>query len=125
MRHPAKLFSNMLSVAALLGCLGAIPSIANAAEPTAADIAEGKALAFNRAEGNCLACHQIKGANMPGDIGPPLVAMKARFPDREKLFAQIWDPRRNNPHTAMPPFGANHILTKAQINKIVDFLYTL
>ncbi|OBS10188.1 sulfur oxidation c-type cytochrome SoxX [Acidihalobacter prosperus] len=115
----------MASAAVLTGSLYALPGTASASEPTAADIAQGKALAFNRSEGNCLACHAIKGGNMPGDIGPPLVAMKARFPDREKLFAQIWDPRHNNPQTAMPPFGANHILTKEQINKIVDFLYTL
>ncbi|MEJ2714501.1 MAG: hypothetical protein P8014_15190 [Acidihalobacter sp.] len=54
----------------------------------------------------------------------PYVAMKARFPDRQKLFDQIWDPRHMNPHTIMPPFGANRILDKSQINKIIDFLYT-
>jgi len=66
----------------------------------------------------------IPGGQMAGTIAPPLIAMKARYPDRQKLFDQIWDARRTVPTTLMPPFGAHLILDKSQINKIIDFLYT-
>lgn len=89
------------------------------------DVQQGKALTFTRSKGNCLACHQIKGGDLAGNVGPALVAMKARFPDRDKLFKRIWDETQFNPETVMPPFGRNKILTKEEIRKIVDFLYTL
>ena len=51
--------------------------------------------------------------------------MKARFPDREVLFQQIWDPTEMDPNSFMPPFGKHGALTRAEINKIMDYLYTL
>ena len=54
------------------------------------DIAEGKKLTFDRKKGNCLACHMIDDGELAGNNGPPLLAMKARFPDRELLFQQIY-----------------------------------
>ncbi|WP_455380770.1 sulfur oxidation c-type cytochrome SoxX [Acidihalobacter prosperus] len=126
MRYSAKRISMIASMAALLGGLYIQPCMANTnPQPSAADIAQGKALVFSRSKGNCLACHKIKGGDSPGNIGPPLNNMKARFPNRSKLYAQIWDAHRNHPNTLMPPFGLDHILTKSQINKIIDFLYTL
>jgi L-cysteine S-thiosulfotransferase len=125
MRKPVRLISTAAAMAALAGSLAlAAPSAASAATPSAADIQQGKALAFSRKEGNCLACHMIPGGQMAGTIAPPLIAMKARYPDRQKLFDQIWDARRTVPTTLMPPFGAHLILNKSQINKIIDFLYT-
>ncbi len=88
-------------------------------------IAEGKKLAFNRKKGNCLACHQIAGGALPGNAGPPLMSMKARFPDKAKLRAQIWDPTVRNPNTIMPPFGRHEILTEAELDKVVEFIYSL
>ncbi len=88
-------------------------------------VEEGKKLAFDRKKGNCLACHAIEGGDLPGNIGPPLVAMKARFPDKAKLHAQIYDARKSNPHTIMPPFGPHKILNDEEIDKIVEFIYTL
>ena len=61
----------------------------------------------------------------PGDIGPPLIAMKVRFPDRTKLRAQIWDAQTSNPGTRMPPFGKHQVLSEMEIDAIVDYLYTL
>ena len=127
MKSSLRAASAALTTALLAGSLAlAAPAVANAAGPTAKDIQEGKALAFSRKEGNCLACHMIPGGDQPGDIGPPLIAMKARFPDRQKLFDIIWDSHKYFPGPAniMPPFGRNHILTKRQINLIIDFLYT-
>jgi L-cysteine S-thiosulfotransferase len=51
----------------------------------------GRELAFSTAKGNCLACHMIPGdagALTSANIGPPLLAMRERFPDRERLRAR-------------------------------------
>jgi len=90
-----------------------------------ADVADGKKIAFDRSKGNCLACHAMDDGDMPGNIGPPLIVMKARFPDREALKAQIWDPTIKNPISIMPPFGKHYILTDAEIEDLLDYLYTL
>jgi len=84
----------------------------------------GQALAFDRSKGNCLTCHDIKGGDSPGNLGPPLADMKSRFPDRKELAAIVFDETKRNPQTVMPPFGRNLILTGAEIDAIVDFLYT-
>ena len=96
-----------------------------AADNNPADIDIGKQITFEPKKGNCLACHEIVGGNSPGSIGPKLVSMKARFPDRNKLRQQIWDSRENNPHTLMPPFGKFRILTEQEIEQTIDYLYTL
>ena len=51
--------------------------------------------------------------------------MKARFPDKAKLRAQVWDPQVANPGTRMPPFGKHKILSEKEIDAIVEYLYTL
>ena len=84
----------------------------------------GEQLAFSRSKGNCLTCHDIKGGDSPGNVGPPLNDMKARFPNRADLVAIIADETKRNPQTVMPPFRRNLILTEEEINAIVDFLYT-
>ena len=84
----------------------------------------GQPLAFDRSKGNCLTCHDIKGGDSAGNIGPPLADMKKRFPDRKELAAIIYDETRRNPQTMMPPFGRNLILTDAEIESVIDFLYT-
>ena len=84
----------------------------------------GQALAFDRSKGNCLTCHDIKGGDAPGNLGPPLADMKARFPNRKELAGIVFDETKHNPQTVMPPFGRNLILTDGEIEAIVDFLYT-
>ena len=124
MRHTAKALYTATSIAALLGSFAlTIPSISNAADATV--IAEGKKIAFDRKKGNCLACHMIEGGTLPGNIGPPLVAMKARFPDKSKLRAQIWDARTANPNTIMIPFGPHEVLTKSEVDKVLEYIYSL
>ena len=86
--------------------------------------AEGQKLAFDRGKGNCLTCHDIKGGDAPGNVGPPLADMKARFPDRSELAAIVFDETKRNPESVMPPFGRNLILTRDEIEAVVDFLYT-
>ena len=84
----------------------------------------GETLAFDRSKGNCLTCHEIKGGDAPGNVGPPLSDMKTRYPDRKELAAIIFDETKRNPLTVMPPFGRNLILTKQEIESVIDFLYT-
>ena len=92
-------------------------------------IAAGNEIAFRRSGetgvGNCLACHAIAGGESPGTMGPPLVAIKPRFPDRERLRRQVYDSTEFNPISAMPPFGKHGILTEEEIELVLDFLYTL
>ena len=67
----------------------------------------------------------ISGGSLPGNIGPPLVAMKARFPNKADLRAQIWDATAKNPNTIMPPFGKHQILSEKEVDLITEFIYTL
>lgn len=86
---------------------------------------DGKTLAFDRSKGNCLSCHDIRGGDLPGTIGPKLNDMKSRFPNRNELTGIVTDETKRNPQTVMPPFGRNLILNDKEISAIVDFLYTL
>ncbi|MDB4021518.1 sulfur oxidation c-type cytochrome SoxX [Litorivicinus sp.] len=86
---------------------------------------DGKSIAWSRKKGNCLTCHLVEGGQQVGNTGPPLVQMKARFPNKADLRAQIWDPTKRNPMTNMPPFGRNHILTEKEIDLVVEYLYSL
>ena len=124
MRQTArKFFTATLSLAALLGTLMSFP--AAAADGAGSVIEKGKAVAIDRVKGNCLACHAMDDGTLPGNIGPPLIAMKARFPDKAKLRAQIWDATVANPNSIMIPFGRNKALTEEEIDQIVEYVYTL
>jgi len=96
----------------------------DAAEGASA-VAEGKAIAFNRKKGSCLTCHMMDNGESPGNIGPPLIAMKARYPDKEKLRSQIFDATAFNMDSAMPPFGKHRILTEDEISKVVEYVWSL
>jgi sulfur-oxidizing protein SoxX len=106
--------------------LGLALLIGAAASPAAAQTgaAEGQELAFDRGKGNCLTCHEIKGGDLAGTIGPPLQGIGTKY-NRSDLVAILTDESRRNPLTLMPPFGRNRILTEQEINAIVDFLQTL
>jgi sulfur-oxidizing protein SoxX len=84
----------------------------------------GQALAFDRSRGNCLTCHIIRGGDAAGNVAPELSNMKSRFPDRAELRAVIYDETKRNPLSVMPPFGRNLILSDAEIEQVIDFLYT-
>jgi L-cysteine S-thiosulfotransferase len=113
-------FWHSLGVAAIFAAAG------NAA--LAADtgsVAAGQAIAFDRAKGNCLACHTMKGGDVPSNVGPALSDIKKQFPDRKELYGILFDEETRNPQTVMPPFGKNLILTPKEIDAVIDFLYTL
>lgn len=103
----------------LLAFLLAAP-VAFAADPVA-----GQAVAFDRAKGNCLACHTMKGGDVPSNVGPELKDMASRYPNRADLLAILRDETTRNPQTVMPPFGRNMILNDKEIELVVDFLQTL
>lgn len=87
-------------------------------------IAEGKKITFDRTKGNCLACHQIAEGESPGNIGPVLINMKTRYPDKTKLREKIWDATAINSETSMPPFGNHQILSESEINLVVEFIWS-
>jgi sulfur-oxidizing protein SoxX len=102
-------------------------SMPQAGAEEAPNVTAGRQLAFEIAKGNCLACHRFPGdskANTLANIGPPLLAIRSRFPDREQLRGRLWDPMQTNPNTVMPPFGKHRILSREEIELIIDYLYT-
>jgi L-cysteine S-thiosulfotransferase len=123
----AHLTDNPSSKPVLLLALALLIGAAASASPVHAQsaAAEGQKLAFDRGKGNCLTCHQIKGGDLPGTIGPALKDIKSKYPDRNDLVAILTDEAKRNPQTVMPPFGRNRILTEQEISAIVDFLQTL
>src|ERR1700739_4208742 len=48
---------------------------------------EGQKIAFDRGKGNCLTCHDIKGGDLPGTIGPALKDIKRKYTDRNNIVA--------------------------------------
>jgi sulfur-oxidizing protein SoxX len=110
------------SVALLLGAMSVVSTRVLAEDDL---VAEGKKIAEDRKKGNCFTCHAYEGADLPGNIGPPLVAMKARFPDKQKLYNQIWDATKANPNSMMPPFGRHEVLSDKEIKAITEWVYTL
>ena len=116
----------LIATAVLVLSLGAsfAPTPVRAQSPTAQSAAEGQKIAFDRKKGNCLSCHEIKGGDLAGSIGPKLTNLKSKY-SRSDLVAIVTDETKRNPQTVMPPFGRNHILTEREINAVVDFLQTL
>jgi sulfur-oxidizing protein SoxX len=127
MRHSAQnRLTSLTALAALVGALILAPAgAASAAEPAMSVVEKGKAIAFDRKKGNCLACHAMDDGTLPGNIAPPLISMKLRYPDKQKLHDQIWDATVVNPNTIMPPFGRHRIISEEEIDQVVEYVYTL
>ncbi len=94
-------------------------AVALGAGPAAAAPSEAQALVL----ANCQQCHEVKGIPDFGNVAPSLVDLKTRYPDRKDVTAIIEDETKRNPQTVMPLFGRNLILTRQQIETIVDYLY--
>lgn len=109
----------------LVAGLSCSPVFATGENEELSRLEQGKAIAFNRFKGNCLACHYVEGGDLTGNYGPPLIAMKIRYPDRDILREQIWDAAIKNPDTRMPPFGRNRILTEEEIDLVTDYIQSL
>ena len=109
----------------LFPALLAVSTLFVASAQAQSAVADGQKLAFDRGKGNCLTCHVIKGGEYPGSLGPELVGLKSKYPNRADLIAIVTDETLRNPQTVMPPFGRNRILTEKEISAVVDFLETL
>ena len=114
-----------LAAAVLIGALASASPVLAQSAVAQSTVSEGQKLAFDRSKGNCLTCHEIKGGDLPGTIGPALKDLKSKYPDRNELVAIVTDETKRNPQTVMPPFGRNRILTEQEISAVVDFLQTL
>ena len=80
------------------------------------------------AGGNCYACHQMEAAELSyGTLGPSLTGYgKAWKNDPEAIkraYAKVYDSQSQVACSNMPRFGANGVLTEAQIKDIVAFLF--
>lgn len=115
----AKRLSAITGAALIMGSALYVPLVQ-------ADMAEeGKKIAEDRKKGNCYACHEYKDAVMPGNVGPKLENLKAKYPNKADLRARIWDESKFNPNTIMPPFGKHKIMSEDEIDKVTEFFYTL
>lgn len=107
------------------------------AEP--GDPERGRAVAINRKQGNCLACHIMPIPEQPfhGEVGPDLSEVASAYSEGE-LRLRIVDSKVLNPDTIMPAFyrsdGLNRVmkkfqgktvLTAQQVEDIVAYLLTL
>ena len=88
-------------------------------------LATGKDLSFQRSKGNCLACHIIEDGEDPGNIGPALVDIQAKYKSKDQLKAVIWDATQFNANSSMPPFGKNKILSPEELDLVVDYVWSL
>ena len=124
------IFLAILSTLMLQGCKTTPES--SAAAPAAVPVAVAKPIEMDAMKimtnpniGNCTACHAIPADSkiVAGDIGPPFIGMKARFPDIAKLKAAIADQKVFAPDTIMPPFGRLKLLTPEQIDVVAQHIY--
>jgi L-cysteine S-thiosulfotransferase len=128
------IFFAILATLLLQGCK--TTPATSAAKTSAAPVAEVKKEAkpieldpvkimTNSNIGNCTACHAIPAepSIVAGDMGPPFIGMKDRFPDIAKLKAAIADQKAFSSETIMPPFGRTKILTPEQIDVVAQYIY--
>lgn len=137
MRHQTTFFAKAGALLVLLTGLalapqsyagGEMPSKKACKKPSST-VMKGGCIMTDRKKGNCMACHQFKGLKktrlQAGNVAPPLVAIKQRFPKKATLRGRVWDGTKVNRNSSMPPFGRHKILTESEIDSIVEFLYTL
>ena len=101
---------------------------AGAADRATATAASGRAIFLDERKGNCAACHKVPNdatVKTQSNIGAPLEAIKARYPDGKKLREVIWDLSKTVPNTIMPPYGKHRILSDDEIDALVIYLETI
>jgi len=122
---PKTTLAGAVGTALITACALALAPGLGAADTLKGDPVAGKKIANDSKLGNCVACHMMPDAKGPGRIGPALIGMRARYPDKEKLRAQIWDATVVNPGSSMPPFGKHEILTEQQFNDVLEYIWSI
>ncbi len=103
------------------------------------DPANGRKLAINRKQGNCLACHVLPIPEQPfhGDVGPDLSESGSNLSEGE-IRLRIVNSKVLNPDTIMPAFYRNDgfervlkkfqgktMLSAQQVEDVVAYVMTL
>lgn len=106
---------------------------------TPGDEERGRALAWARDRGNCVACHVIPAPDMAthGNIGPPLKGVADRQSEGQ-IRARIVDARAFNPASLMPSYHRTEglkrvaktlegrpVLSAQEVEDMVAFMLTL
>ncbi|MBS0569528.1 MAG: sulfur oxidation c-type cytochrome SoxX, partial [Proteobacteria bacterium] len=77
--------------------------------------------------GNCYACHQMAASEIAyGTIGPSLQNYGKRGtadPVLKLAWGMLYDMKSVNACSAMPRFGAKHILTEQQLKDVMAYLF--
>ena len=105
----------------VLAALGATFALAASAQ-------EAIDLFVQPGKGHCIACHALpegSGPSTRNDVGPKLEGARMRELGRDAIREIIGDMTQRNPDTVMPPFGRHRILTKAEIERLTEFLHAL
>jgi L-cysteine S-thiosulfotransferase len=104
-----------------------------------ADPTRGRAIVLDRANGNCLICHQVPepGETFQGDLGPDLKGIGARL-TAAQMRLRLVDQSRLNPVTLMPPFyrteglirvapkfAGQPVLKAGEIEDVIAYLVSL
>ena len=113
--------------------------IPNSLTGKAGDAKKGRKIAFNRKQGNCLACHKmpIPEHQFHGEIAPDLEGVAERVSEAE-MRLRIVNSKVLNPDTFMPAFYRNRgftrvlkkfqgktILSAEQVEDLVAYMMTL
>ncbi len=77
--------------------------------------------------GNCVACHNIEGANGAGNIGPDLTGYKTNFidthaRDNQFVYQKIADARTDNPDTHMTINLTTKLFNEREICDIASYI---
>jgi sulfur-oxidizing protein SoxX len=110
------------------------------AQPSSDDAASrGAAIVASRSTGLCVLCHAVPGVDavQAGTLAPSLAGVGARL-GADELRLRLVAPRRFNPSTIMPSYGATEglervvasrrgqpLLDARQIDDVVAYLATL
>ncbi len=127
-----------LAIAALFFAFVAIP-----VGVMAGDAKNGEKLVMGRPVANCVSCHHFPNIEFPSDIAPDLVEIMKGYTekDRDTVRQWVYDARKFNPDTFMPPYGNSRLLIfkgeeklpaeeqkkliDKRVDDIVEFLYSL
>lgn len=105
----------------------------------AGDAENGRKVAINRKQGNCLACHTlpIPEQAFHGEVGPTLTGVANNLSEGE-IRLRVANPKVLNPETIMPAYYRNTdfhrvlekfqgktILSAQQVEDVVAYLLTL